>query len=119
MMNQSIWTALAATLALAGCGDGNQQSISVGSGTTGNISQSQSGWKNSQSISIGNVDGAAKPAKGNKENVVSTQADYDTGNTQSASVGGDAAVSITQTQTGVNRSQSMTVNGKKIETTSK
>ena len=94
-MNMTIWTALAASLALAGCGDGNQQSITTGSGTTGNISQSQSGWNNSQSISIGNADGDAKPGKG----------------------GSTGSVSITQKQSGVNRSQSLTVDGKKIETT--
>ena len=58
-MKQTTGAALAAALVIAGCGDGNQQSISVGSGTTGNISQSQSGVGNAQSISIGSTDGKA------------------------------------------------------------
>ena len=55
-MNYTTWLGLAA-LVIAGCTDGNQQSISVGSGASGNISQSQSGVNNSQSISIGSTDG--------------------------------------------------------------
>jgi len=110
-MNHTILTALAAALAVAGCGDGNQQSISVGGGTTGNISQKQSGWSNSQSMSIGNVDGSEKPAgdKGKAGKVDSTQADPDTGNKQSAKVVGDAVVA--QSQGGRNNAQSVVVDG--------
>ena len=58
-MKHAICAALAGALVTAACGEGNQQSISMGSGTTGNISQSQSGVGNAQSISIGSTDGKA------------------------------------------------------------
>jgi hypothetical protein len=48
--------ALAAALALTAC-EGNRQSMSV-SGNAGNISQSQSGYGNSQSMTITNSDGS-------------------------------------------------------------
>lgn len=51
----SFAAALAALFALAAC-EGNQQSMSV-SGNAGNISQSQSGYGNSQSMTITNTDG--------------------------------------------------------------
>lgn len=106
-----------------------------------NINQSQSGWGNSQSISIGNVDGkpAAKKAKGKKK-VDSTQTDAETGNTQSVKADGGGNISqnqsgrsnnqsisigpgvsgtpsVTQTQTGANKKQSIVVDGKKVEKT--
>jgi hypothetical protein len=105
-----------------------------------NINQSQSGWGNSQSISIGNVDG--KPAKksGKKKKVDSTQTDSETGNTQSVKADGGGNInqsqsgrnnnqsisigpgvsgtpSVTQTQTGANKKQSIVVDGKKVEKT--
>jgi hypothetical protein len=103
-----------------------------------NISQSQSGWSNSQSISIGNVDGKpAKKQKGKKQ-VDSTQSDSDTGNTQSVKADGGGNISqnqsgrnnnqsinigpgvsgtpsVTQTQTGASKKQSIVVDGKKVE----
>ncbi len=105
-----------------------------------NISQNQSGWGNSQSISIGNVDGskpAAKKKKG-KKSVDSTQSDPDTGNTQSVKADGGGNISqnqsgrsnaqsinigpgvsgspsVTQSQTGANKKQSIVVDGKKVE----
>ena len=61
-MRPVFWT-ITAALALAGC-EGNQQSMSV-SGNAGNISQSQSGFGNSQSMNISGTDG--------KTNVTQTQ----------------------------------------------
>ena len=103
-----------------------------------NISQSQSGMSNSQSISIGNVDG--KPAKKEKKGkkVDSTQSDAETGNTQSVKADGGGNISqnqsgrnnnqsinigagvsgtpsVTQSQTGANKKQSVVVDGKKVE----
>ena len=49
-------TILAAGLVLAAC-DGNQQSMTVSGSNGGNISQSQSGYGNSQSMTIGSTDG--------------------------------------------------------------
>src|SRR5450631_3167124 len=93
-MYKSIFTALAAALVLAGCGVGNQQSVNI-SGSAGNVSQSQSGWSNSQSMSIGNVDG--KGASGKAEGAVSaTQNAPETGNKQSANVSGSAKVAQSQ-----------------------
>jgi hypothetical protein len=74
--------------------------------TYGNISQNQSGWGNSQSISIGNTD--AKPAKKGKK-LSSSQHDPDTGNTQSANVSGSAQVS--QSQGGRDNTQTADVDG--------
>ncbi len=104
-----------------------------------NINQSQSGSGNSQSISIGNVDGKA-PVKKKSKKVSSTQDDPSTGNSQSVNadsggnisqnqsgnnnkqsidiggnVNGGKAPSVTQTQTGSNRKQSIVVDGKKVE----
>jgi hypothetical protein len=56
--------ALAVALAIAAC-EGNRQSMSV-SGNAGNISQSQSGYGNSQSMTITGTDG-------NTPNVSQTQ----------------------------------------------
>lgn len=56
--------AAAALFALAAC-EGNRQSMSV-SGNAGNISQSQNGYGNSQSMTITNTDG-------NTPNVSQTQ----------------------------------------------
>jgi hypothetical protein len=156
----TVLTVLAAILMLAGCGEGNQQSINL-SGATGNVSQSQSGWGNSQSMSIGNVDGKPAPSKSGGKALNSAQDDPETGNRQSASVTGSARVSqsqggrdntqsavvdgsgnisqtqsgrsnsqslviggnvdgntpsIVQSQTGVNRKQSIKIDGKKVET---
>ena len=111
---------------------------SAGTVTAQNISQSQSGWSNSQSISIGNVDG--KPAKKDKKGkkVDSTQSDSETGNTQSVKADGGGNISqnqsgrnnnqsinigpgvsgtpsVTQSQTGANKKQSVVVDGKKVE----
>ncbi|MEO8135787.1 MAG: hypothetical protein ABI831_17650, partial [Betaproteobacteria bacterium] len=110
-----------------------------GSAFAQNISQNQSGWGNSQSISIGNVDGKA-PAKKKGKKVSSTQDDPSTGNTQSVNadsggnisqnqsgrnnaqsieiggnVNGGKTPSVTQTQTGANKKQSIVVDGKKVE----
>ena len=104
-----------------------------------NISQNQSGWGNSQSISIGNVDGS-KPAKKKKgkKSVDSTQSDADTGNTQSVKADGGGNISqnqsgrnnaqsinigpgvsgtpsVTQSQTGASKKQSILIDGKKVE----
>ena len=122
--------ALAATL-IAGAG--------AGTVAAQNISQSQSGMSNSQSISIGNVDGKpAKKEKKGKKQVDSTQSDADTGNTQSVKADGGGNISqnqsgrsnnqsinigsgvsgspsVTQTQTGANKKQSIVVDGKKVE----
>jgi hypothetical protein len=113
----------------------------AGAGTVAaqNISQNQSGWGNSQSISIGNVDGKpAKKEKKGKKQVDSTQSDADTGNTQSVKADGGGNISqnqsgrsnnqsinigpgvagspsVTQTQTGANKKQSIVVDGKKVE----
>ena len=70
-MDKSHFTMVAATLVLAACGDGNQQSLNS-SGSAGNVSQSQSGWGNSQSMSIGNVDGNAQPGKAGGKAVASS-----------------------------------------------
>jgi hypothetical protein len=122
--------ALAATL-IAGAG--------AGTVAAQNISQNQSGSGNSQSLSIGNVDGKpAKKQKKGKKQVDSTQSDPDTGNTQSVKADGGGNVaqnqsgrgnkqsidigpgvggspSVTQTQTGANKKQSIVVDGKKVE----
>ena len=50
----------AAAVGLAGC-EGNKQSMSIGGGTTGNITQSQSGMGNSQSMSIGGSSDGSTP----------------------------------------------------------
>ena len=122
--------AIAATLAAGAAGHALAQ----------NISQNQSGWGNSQSISIGNVDGKqpAKKDKKSKKGVDSTQSDADTGNTQSVKADGGGNIaqnqsgrnnnqsinigagvsgkpSVTQTQTGANKKQSIVVDGKKVE----
>lgn len=126
---KTIPIALAATL-IAGAG--------AGTVAAQNISQNQSGLGNSQSISIGNVDGKpAKKAKKGKK-VDSTQSDADTGNTQSVKADGGGNISqnqsgrsnnqsidigpgvsgspsVTQTQTGANKKQSIVVDGKKVE----
>ena len=164
-MNKSLFTAVAATLFLAGCEAGNQESIILAETTvTGNITQNQSGGgSNSQSISIGNSDGKPAAKKSKKgEKVSSTQDDPETGNKQSANVSGSAKVkqsqdgrgntqsanvdasgnisqnqsgnsnsqslvigggssaggtpSVTQSQTGANRKQSIKIDGKKVET---
>jgi len=104
-----------------------------------NISQNQSGWGNSQSISIGNSDGS-KPAakdKKSKKKVSSSQSD-DSGNTQSVNADGGGNISqnqsgrnnaqsinigsgvsgkpsVTQTQTGADKKQSILIDGKKVE----
>ena len=113
---------------------------SAGIAAAQNISQSQSGSSNSQSISIGNVDGGkpAKKEKKGKKQVDSTQSDADTGNTQSVKADGGGNISqnqsgrsnnqsinigpgvggtpsVTQTQTGANKKQSIVVDGKKVE----
>lgn len=73
-----------------------------------NISQNQSGWSNSQSISIGNTD--SKPAKGKKGKAISSeQNDPETGNKQSANVSGSAKVK--QAQEGRGNTQSADVDG--------
>ena len=112
-----------------------------------NINQNQTGWGNSQSISIGNVDGKPAPKKSKeskeskgKKKVDSTQTDADTGNTQSVKADGGGNISqnqsgrsnnqsisigpgvsgtpsVTQTQTGANKKQSIVVDGKKVEKT--
>jgi hypothetical protein len=114
--------------------------LAVGTSVTlaQNISQNQSGLGNSQSISIGNVDGKPAPKKKGKKKVDSTQADPDTGNTQSVKADGGGNISqnqsgrsnnqsinigpgvsgtpsVTQTQTGANKKQSIVVDGKKVE----
>jgi hypothetical protein len=137
-MINSVLSALAATMVLAGCGDGNQQSMNV-SGSAGNVSQSQSGWGNSQSMSIGNVDGKAPSEKTDSDAssgktggkaILSTQNDPETGNKQSANVSGSAKVrqsqggrdntqsavvdgsgNISQNQSGRNNSQSLVIGG--------
>ena len=76
----------------------------VGQVSVGNISQSQSGGTNKQSISIGNTD--AKPKKGKK--VESAQKDAETGNTQSGSVSGGAK--LNQNQAGRDNTQTADVN---------
>jgi hypothetical protein len=110
-MNQSLITAIAATLLLAGCEVGNQESIILAETTvTGNITQNQSGGNNSQSISIGNTDGKAAAKKGKKgAKVSSTQDDPETGNKQSANVSGSAKVA--QSQGGRGNTQSANVDG--------
>jgi hypothetical protein len=104
-----------------------------------NISQNQSGWGNSQSISIGNADGGKQAAKKKgKKSVDSTQSDAETGNTQSVKADGGGNISqnqsgrnnaqsinigpgvsgkpsVTQSQTGANKKQSIVVDGKKVE----
>ena len=107
-MNKSIFAAFAITLVVAGCGDGNQQSVNI-SGSAGNVSQSQSGWSNSQSMSIGNVDGKAAPDKSDGKVISSTQNDPETGNKQSANVSGSAKVA--QSQGGSGNTQSANVDG--------
>ena len=111
----------------------------AGTAAAQNISQSQSGWSNSQSISIGNVDGKpAKKDKKGKKQVDSTQSDSETGNTQSVKADGGGNISqnqsgrnnnqsinigpgvsgkpsVTQTQTGASKKQSIVVDGKKVE----
>ena len=114
---------------------------SAGAGFAQNISQNQSGWGNSQSISIGNTDGSKPAAKKTKEKkgkkVDSTQTD-DSGNTQSVKADGGGNISqnqsgrsntqsinigagvsgtpsVTQTQTGAGKKQSILVDGKKVE----
>jgi hypothetical protein len=111
-MNKSIFTAVAAALALAGCDSGTRESILLAETTvTGNITQSQSGsGNNSQSISIGNTDGSAAAKKGKKASKVSsTQDDPETGNKQSANVSGSAKVK--QSQGGRDNTQSANVDG--------
>lgn len=130
-MNKSIFSAIAATLMLAGGAAGAQESMLLAQTTvTGNITQNQSGWGNSQSISIGNTD--SKPAKKAKkgEKMSSTQDDPETGNKQSANVSGSAKVkqnqagkdntqtadvdgsgNITQNQSGRSNSQSISIGG--------
>ena len=117
----------------------------IAGGTSGsfaqNISQSQTGSSNSQSISIGNTDGS-KPAAKKKDakkgkKVDSTQTDG-SGNTQSVKADGGGNISqsqtgrnnaqsiniggsvsgtpsVTQTQTGASKKQSIVVDGKKVE----
>ena len=115
-MKQFVHTAIAAAL-LSAC-----VATSV---VAQNISQNQSGWSNSQSISIGNTD--AKPAKKGKA-ISSAQNDPETGNKQSANVSGSAKVkqsqdgrgntqsadvdssgNISQNQSGRNNSQSISI----------
>ena len=91
-----------------------------------NISQNQSGWSNSQSISIGNTD--SKPAAKKGKQISSAQNDPETGNKQSANVSGSAKVkqaqdgrgntqsadvdssgNISQNQSGRNNSQSISI----------
>ena len=104
-------TGIAATVLLAGCETGAQQSILLAETTvTGNITQNQSGNGGSQSISIGNTDG--KPASGKKTKggkLSSSQDDPETGNKQSADVSGSAKVR--QGQDGRGNTQSADVNG--------
>ena len=130
-MNKTMTIAAAALIA-AGASSGYAQ----------NISQSQSGWGNSQSISIGNTDGSKPAAKKNEKKekgkkVDSTQTD-DSGNTQSVKADGGGNISqsqsgrnnaqsiniggnvsgtpsVTQTQTGAGKKQSVVVDGKKVE----
>ncbi|CAN5187478.1 hypothetical protein BH11PSE11_BH11PSE11_19750 [soil metagenome] len=112
------------------------------------ITQNQSGWGNSQSISIGNSDGKPAPksakAKADAKKLSSTQKDDKTGNTQSVNVDGGSGniaqnqsgrnnsqsiniggntssklPTVTQTQTGADRKQSVKIDGKKVETESK
>ena len=107
-MRKLIFTSLNALIALTGC-DGNQQSVAVGGTVTGNISQSQSGWSNSQSMRIGTVDGSAPADKAGAKGISSAQDDPDTGNKQSASVKGSAKVA--QSQAGRDNTQSAVVDG--------
>jgi hypothetical protein len=110
-MNKSLFTAVAATLLLAGCEYGNQESIILAETTvTGNITQNQSGSGNSQSMSIGNTDGKPAAKKSKKEaKVSSAQDDPETGNKQSANVSGSAKVK--QNQGGRGNTQSADVDG--------
>ena len=84
-------TAAVATTAHGDCDD--TMLLAQSNVTTGNITQSQSGGSNSQSISIGNTDGA-KVKKGKK--ISSEQNDPETGNSQSANVSGSAKVRQSQ-----------------------
>jgi len=108
-----------------------------------NISQSQSGWGNSQSISIGNSDGSKPAAKDTKDTrkskkkVSSSQSDS-SGNTQSVDANGGGNISqnqngrnnsqsikigsgvsgtpsVTQSQSGADKKQSILIDGKKVE----
>ena len=108
-MNKSLFSAIAATLMLAGSGAGAQESMLLAQVNVGNITQNQSGWGNSQSISIGNTD--SKPAKKGKkgEKMSSTQNDPETGNKQSANVSGSAKVK--QSQAGKDNTQTADVDG--------
>ena len=75
-----------------------------------NINQNQSGSSNSQSISIGNTDGkTVKKSKGKK--LESTQKDPKTGNIQSADVSGGGSGNISQNQSGRNNNQSISIGG--------
>ena len=56
VMHRTLLAAFA-SIVIAGCGDGNRQSMNVSGGSAGNISQNQSGMGNSQSMSVGSVDG--------------------------------------------------------------
>lgn len=77
-----------------------------------NISQNQSGSSNSQSMSIGNTgDKPVKKAKGKKEKISSTQNDSTTGNKQSADVSGGGSGNISQNQSGTRNNQSLSVGG--------
>lgn len=129
-MNHPLTTTFTALAALALAGTAAAQ----------NINQSQSGWGNSQSISIGNTDGSEKAKKAPKKKVSSTQSDPKTGNKQSVeadsggninqsqsgrnnsqsiviggNVNGGKLPSVNQTQTGANKEQSIVVDGKKVE----
>ena len=135
-MNKLLFIALAATLTLVGQETNARDSlILAGPTVAGNITQSQSGWGNSQSINIGSTIGRSVTRKGRR--ISSTQSDPETGNQQSADVSGSGNISqrqsgrnnsqtlvidgssgtpsITQSQTGVNRKQSIKIDGKKIE----
>ena len=108
-MRKTIFVSLAALAALAGC-DGNQQSVAVGGTVTGNISQSQSGGGNSQSMRIGTTDAPAdKAGTTGTKGISSAQDDPETGNKQSASVKGSAKVS--QSLAGRDNTQSAVVDG--------
>ena len=89
VMHRTLLAAFA-SIVIAGCGDGNRQSMNVSGGSAGNISQNQSGMGNSQSMSIGSVsnDGGKTP-------------------------------SIVQSQSGVNREQTLIIDGKKVESKEK
>jgi len=130
-MNKLLGAAIAATTLLAGFDASSQESILLAQTNVGNITQSQSGSSNSQSISIGNTDGKPAAKKGKKgEKLSSTQADPETGNKQSANVSGGAKVkqaqagrgntqsadvdangNISQNQSGRNNSQSIVIGG--------